>query len=107
MSSVNEIRFAVEQAVLDIGVKIVFPVIEGIDNTLTSPEWMESDTRKRGQESAQGVTQESAQQEGNDMIFTVEETTLIGAFDPSSRNAAMLKMAAHLKLIEVYEDPRS
>ena len=41
MSSVNEIRFAVEQAVLDIGVKIVFPVIEGIDNTLTSPEWME------------------------------------------------------------------
>ena len=41
MSSVNEIRFAVEQAVLDIGVKIVFPVIEGIDNTITSPEWME------------------------------------------------------------------
>ena len=34
------------------------------------------------------------------MIFTVEETALIGAFDPSSRNAAMLKMAAHLKLIE-------
>ena len=29
-----------EQAVLDIGVKIIFPVIEGIDNTLTSPEWM-------------------------------------------------------------------
>ena len=41
MSSVNEIRFAVEQTVLDIGVKIVFPVIEGIDNTLISPEWME------------------------------------------------------------------
>ena len=41
MSSVNEIRFAAEQAVLDIGVKIVFPVIEGIDNTLVSPEWME------------------------------------------------------------------
>ena len=41
MSSVNEIRFSVEQAVLDIGVKIVFPVIEGIDNTLISPEWME------------------------------------------------------------------
>ena len=40
MSSVNEIRFSVEQAVLDIGVKIVFPMIEGIDNTLTSPEWM-------------------------------------------------------------------
>ena len=41
MSSVNKIRFAVEQAVLDLGVKIVFPVIEGIDNTITSPEWME------------------------------------------------------------------
>lgn len=41
MSSVNEIRFTVEQAVKDIGVKIVFPVIEGIDNTRTSPEWME------------------------------------------------------------------
>jgi DNA/RNA-binding domain of Phe-tRNA-synthetase-like protein len=41
VSNVNEIRFAVEQAVLDIGVKIVFSVIEGIDNTLTSPEWME------------------------------------------------------------------
>ena len=41
MNKVNEIRFAVEQAVLDIGVKIVFPVIEGIDNTLISPEWME------------------------------------------------------------------
>ena len=40
MSSVNEIGFTVEQAVLDLGVKIVFPVIEGIDNTLTSPEWM-------------------------------------------------------------------
>ena len=34
------------------------------------------------------------------MIFTVEETVLIGSFDPSTRNAAMLKMAAHLKLIE-------
>ena len=33
------------------------------------------------------------------MIFTVEETALAGAFDPSSRNAAMLKMAAQLKLI--------
>lgn len=41
MSNVNEIRFAVEQAVLDIGVKIVFPVIEGIDNTRISREWME------------------------------------------------------------------
>ena len=34
------------------------------------------------------------------MIFTVEETAMVGSFDPSSRNAAMLKMAAHLKLIE-------
>ena len=34
------------------------------------------------------------------MIFTVEETALVGSFDPSSRNAAMLKMAANLKLIE-------
>ena len=34
------------------------------------------------------------------MIFTVEEAALVGTFDPSSRNAAMLKMAAHLKLIE-------
>ena len=34
------------------------------------------------------------------MIFTVEETALVGSFDPSSRNAVMLKMAAHLKLIE-------
>ena len=41
MSNVNEIQFAVEKSVLDIGVKIVFPVIEGIDNTLISPEWME------------------------------------------------------------------
>ena len=40
MSHVNEIRFAVEKSVLDIGVKIVFPVIEGMDNTITSPEWM-------------------------------------------------------------------
>ena len=41
MSHVNEIRFAVEKSVLDIGVKIVFPVIEGMDNTITSPKWME------------------------------------------------------------------
>ena len=34
------------------------------------------------------------------MIFTVEETALVGSFDPSSRNAAMLKMAAHLNLID-------
>ncbi|MBQ8952047.1 MAG: hypothetical protein IJ065_12990 [Eubacterium sp.] len=40
MSNINEIKFAVEKAVLDIGVKIVFPVIEGMDNTLVSPEWM-------------------------------------------------------------------
>ena len=41
MSIVNEIQFAVEKSVLDIGVKIVFPVIEGMDNTLISPEGME------------------------------------------------------------------
>ncbi len=40
MSNINEIKFTVEKAVLDIGVKIVFPVIEGMDNTLVSPEWM-------------------------------------------------------------------
>ena len=34
------------------------------------------------------------------MIFTVEETALVGSFDPSSRNAAMLKMATQLQLIE-------
>ncbi len=39
MSNVNEIKFGVEQAVLDIGVKIVFPVIESIDNTKVSSEW--------------------------------------------------------------------
>ncbi|MBQ8925053.1 MAG: hypothetical protein IJ051_02180, partial [Clostridia bacterium] len=44
MSNVKEIEFAVEQAVLDIGVKIVFAVIEGIDNTSVSPEWMEKRT---------------------------------------------------------------
>ena len=34
------------------------------------------------------------------MIFTVEETALVGTFDYSSRYAALLKMAAHLKLIK-------
>jgi DNA/RNA-binding domain of Phe-tRNA-synthetase-like protein len=32
-------KFYVEKAVLDSGVKIVFPVITGIDNTAVSPEW--------------------------------------------------------------------
>ena len=41
MSDVKTIRFFVEKAVLDAGVKIVFPVIEGMDNTSVSPEWME------------------------------------------------------------------
>ena len=45
MSNVSEIQFAVEKSVLDIGVKIVFLVIEGIDNTRIAPEWMEK--RKR------------------------------------------------------------
>ena len=44
MSNVSEIQFAVEKSVLDIGVKIVFLVIEGIDNTRISPEWMEKRT---------------------------------------------------------------
>ena len=34
------------------------------------------------------------------MIFTVEEMALVGTVDHSSRNAALLRMAAHLKLIE-------
>lgn len=33
-------EFRVERAVLDSGVKIVFPVIEGMDNSSVSPEWM-------------------------------------------------------------------
>lgn len=41
MSHVNDIQFYVEQAVLDIGVKIVFAVVEGMDNTGTSPQWMD------------------------------------------------------------------
>lgn len=32
-------KFRVEQAVLDSGVKIVFPVVKGMDNTRTSQEW--------------------------------------------------------------------
>ena len=34
------------------------------------------------------------------MIFTVEETTLIAAFDHSSRSAAVMDMMAQLGLIE-------
>ena len=34
------------------------------------------------------------------MIFTVEETALVGTFDHSSRKSALLKIAAHLKLIK-------
>ena len=30
MSDVDQIKFSVEQAVLDLGVKIVFPVVKGI-----------------------------------------------------------------------------
>lgn len=33
-------EFNVQQAVLDIGVKIVYAKIEGVDNTQVSPEWM-------------------------------------------------------------------
>ncbi len=39
MSNPKTITFQVEQDVLDIGVKIIFPVIEDIDNTQTDPEW--------------------------------------------------------------------
>ena len=31
------------------------------------------------------------------MTFTVEETALVSSFDHSNRNAALLKMATHLK----------
>ena len=41
MSDVKTIRFSVEKDVVDIGVKIVFAVIEDIDNSRISPEWME------------------------------------------------------------------
>ena len=34
------------------------------------------------------------------MIFTVEETTLVAAFDHSSRSAAIMDMMAQLGLIE-------
>ena len=34
------------------------------------------------------------------MIFTVEETTLIAAFDHSSRSAAVMDMMAQLGMIE-------
>ena len=34
------------------------------------------------------------------MIFTVEETTLVAAFDHSSRSAAVMDMMAQLGLIE-------
>ena len=34
------------------------------------------------------------------MIFTVEETTLIAAFDHSSRSAAVIDMMAQLGMIE-------
>lgn len=41
MSNAKEIRFFVEQAVLDAGVKIVFAVMEGIDNRQIDPCWTE------------------------------------------------------------------
>ena len=40
MSDVKAIRFFVEKSVLDIGVKIVFPIIEGIDNQGKNPQWI-------------------------------------------------------------------
>lgn len=41
MSDAGTIRFFVQKEVLDAGVRIVFPVIEGIDNTKVSGEWKE------------------------------------------------------------------
>lgn len=41
MSDAKEIRFFVEQEVLDAGVKIVFAVMEGIDNRQIDPRWTE------------------------------------------------------------------
>lgn len=40
MSDVKTIRFFVQKEVLDAGVKIVFPVIEGMDNPSVCEEWM-------------------------------------------------------------------
>lgn len=39
MSDVDQIKFSVEKAVLDLGVKIVFPVVKGLDNTKLNSEW--------------------------------------------------------------------
>ena len=39
MSDVDKIKFSVEKAVLDLGVKIVFPVVKGLDNKKLNPEW--------------------------------------------------------------------
>ena len=39
-------EFFVQQAVLDAGVKIIFPVIRGMDNTVESDEWKAYRTRK-------------------------------------------------------------
>jgi len=40
MSSPQDIRFFVKQEVLDIGVRIVFAVVENIDNKTINPQWM-------------------------------------------------------------------
>ena len=39
-------KFFVQQAVLDAGVKILFPVIRGMDNTVESDEWKAYRTQK-------------------------------------------------------------
>lgn len=39
-------EFFVQQAVLDAGVKIIFPVIRDMDNTVESDEWKAYRTRK-------------------------------------------------------------
>ena len=46
MTNAKDIRFYAEQAVLDIGVKIVFPIIEGMDNTKISEEWRKERTKR-------------------------------------------------------------
>ena len=44
MGDAKTIRFRVAKSVLDIGVKIVFPVIEGIDNRGKTPQWAQKRT---------------------------------------------------------------
>ena len=47
MSNPQDIRFFVKQEVLDIGVKIVFAVVENTDNKTINPEWMNDRKTRR------------------------------------------------------------